>query len=128
MNLCGDKIFSGLISVCFSTESLIHDAKGNRETPSVPQEAGKCVCNDTILSTRENFHSSSFNLVSQKMKKHNGKKASKSAEKAFQYLKGFSVIVLFKIHQGIGFSSVLWVSWSGSLKVLKDIGQMVAVH
>ncbi|XP_072722856.1 cytosolic carboxypeptidase 3 isoform X3 [Ciconia boyciana] len=72
----------------FSSESLTHDAKGNHEKPSVPQEAGKSVCHNTILFTRESFHSSSFNLVSQKMKKHNGKSVSKSAEKTFQYLKG----------------------------------------
>ncbi|KAM9633659.1 cytosolic carboxypeptidase 3 isoform 4-T4 [Morphnus guianensis] len=112
----------------FSSESLTQDAKGSHEKPSVPQEAGKSVCRDTILSTRDNFHSPSFNLVSQKMKKHNGKSVSKSAEKTFQYLKGFSVIVLFEIHQRIGFSSVCWVSWSSYLKVLKDIRQMVAVH
>lgn len=128
MKLCGDKILSGLTSVCFSSESLTQDAKGSHEKPSVPQEAGKSVRHDTILSTRDNFHSPSFNLVSQKMKKHNGKSVSKSAEKTFQYLKGFSVIVLFEIHQRIGFSSVCWVSWSSYLKVLKDIRQMVAVH
>ncbi|XP_075561284.1 cytosolic carboxypeptidase 3 [Pelecanus crispus] len=72
----------------FSSESLTHDAKGKHEEPSVPQEAEKSVRRDTILSTRENFHSSSFNLISQKMKKYNGKKASKSEEKTFQYLKG----------------------------------------
>ncbi|KAM9293716.1 cytosolic carboxypeptidase 3 isoform 6-T7 [Morus bassanus] len=72
----------------FSSESLTHDAKGNHEKPSVPQEAGKGVCCDTILSTRQNFHSSSSNLVSQKMKKHNGRSVSKSAEETFQYLKG----------------------------------------
>ncbi|KAM9633662.1 cytosolic carboxypeptidase 3 isoform 7-T7 [Morphnus guianensis] len=72
----------------FSSESLTQDAKGSHEKPSVPQEAGKSVCRDTILSTRDNFHSPSFNLVSQKMKKHNGKSVSKSAEKTFQYLKG----------------------------------------
>ncbi|XP_075008384.1 cytosolic carboxypeptidase 3 isoform X2 [Calonectris borealis] len=72
----------------FSSESLTCDAKGNHEKPSVPQEAGKSVRRDTILSTRENFRSSSFNLVSQKVKKHNGKSVSKSAEKTFQYLKG----------------------------------------
>lgn len=126
MNLYGDKIFSDLTSLCFRSESLTHDAKGNHEKPSVPQKAGKSVCHDTILST--NFHSSSFNLVSRKMRKHNGKSVSKSAEKTFQYLKGFSVIVLFKIHQRIGFRSVWWVSWSSCLKVLKDIRQMVAVH
>ncbi|XP_052630303.1 cytosolic carboxypeptidase 3-like isoform X3 [Harpia harpyja] len=72
----------------FSSESLTQDAKGSHEKPSVPQEAGKSVCRDTILSTRDNFHSPSFNLVSQKRKKHNGKSVSKSAEKTFQYLKG----------------------------------------
>nr|XP_009912264.1 PREDICTED: cytosolic carboxypeptidase 3-like [Haliaeetus albicilla] len=72
----------------FSSESLTQDAKGSHEKPSVPQEAGKSVCRDTILSTRDNFHSPSFNLVSQKIKKHNGKSVSKSAEKTFQYLKG----------------------------------------
>lgn len=111
MNFCGEKLFSDLTSACFSSESLTHDAKGNYEKPSVPQEAGKSVCRDTTPSTRENFHSSSFNLVSKKMK-HNGKSVSKSAEKTFQYLKGFSVIVLFEIHQRIGFSCVWWVSWS----------------
>ena len=126
MNLCGDKIFSGLTSMCFSSESLTHDAKGNHEKPSVPQEAGRSVCHDTILST--NFHSSSFNLVSQKMKKYNSKSVSKSAEKTFQYLKGSSVIVLFKIHQRVRFSSVWWVSWCSYLKVLKDVRQMVAVY
>ncbi|XP_076191780.1 cytosolic carboxypeptidase 3 isoform X1 [Aptenodytes patagonicus] len=70
----------------FRSESLTHDAKGNHEKPSVPQKAGESVCRDTILST--NFHSSSFNLVSRKMRKHNGKSVSKSAEKTFQYLKG----------------------------------------
>ncbi|KAM6417671.1 cytosolic carboxypeptidase 3 [Pluvialis apricaria] len=72
----------------FRSESLTHDAKGNHEKPHVPQEAGKSVCRDKTPSTRENFHSSSFNLVSKKMKKHNGKSVSKSAEKTFQYLKG----------------------------------------
>ncbi|KAM6285798.1 cytosolic carboxypeptidase 3 isoform 2-T2 [Spheniscus humboldti] len=70
----------------FRSESLTHDAEGNHEKPSVPQKAGKSLCHDTILST--NFHSSSFNLVSRKMRKHNGKSVSKSAEKTFQYLKG----------------------------------------
>ncbi|XP_064308152.1 cytosolic carboxypeptidase 3 isoform X1 [Phalacrocorax carbo] len=72
----------------FSSESLTHDAKGNHEKPSVPQEAGKGVCRDTILSRKQNFHLSSSNMVSQKMKKHNGKSVSKSAEETFQYLKG----------------------------------------
>ncbi|KAM6301681.1 LOW QUALITY PROTEIN: cytosolic carboxypeptidase 3 [Podargus strigoides] len=48
------------------------------------KEAGKGVCHDTTPSTRENFHSSKFNLVSQKMKKHNGKSVSKPAEKHFK--------------------------------------------
>ncbi|KAM6092977.1 cytosolic carboxypeptidase 3 isoform 2-T3 [Theristicus caerulescens] len=72
----------------FSSENVTHDAKGNHEKPSVPQEAGKSVCRDTILSTRENVHSSNSNLISQKMKKHNSKSVSKSTEKTFQYLKG----------------------------------------
>lgn len=106
MNLCGDKIFSGLTSLCFSSKSLTHDAKGNHEKPSVPREAGIRVCCSKILSTRENFHSSSFNLISQKINKNDGQSVSKSAEKTFQYLKGFSVIVLFEIHQIISFHSV----------------------
>lgn len=88
MNLCGDKIFSGLTSLCFSSKSLTHDAKGNHEKPSVPREEGICVCCGKILSTRENFHSSSFNLISQKINKNDGQSVSKSAEKTFQYLKG----------------------------------------
>lgn len=106
MNLCGDKIFSGLTSLCFSSKSLTHGAKGNHEKPSVPREEGICVCCGKILSTRENFHSSSFNLISQKINKNDGQSVSKSAEKTFQYLKGFSVIVLFEIHQIISFRSV----------------------
>ncbi|XP_074021296.1 cytosolic carboxypeptidase 3 [Numenius arquata] len=72
----------------FSSENLIHDVKGNHEKPSISQKAGKSVCHGMIPSTRENFRSSSFNLISQTMKKHNGKSVSKSAEKTFQYLKG----------------------------------------
>lgn len=113
--------------LCFSSESLTHFTNGNHEKPSVPQEAGKHACHDMILS-REYFHSSSFTLVSQKMKKHNGKSVSKSAEKTFHYLKGFSATVLFETHQRIRFSSVWWVSWSSYLKALKDIWQMLSAH
>lgn len=84
--------------MCFSSKTHTHNAKGNHEKPSVPQEAGKGVCHDMILSTKENFHSSSFNLFSQKMKKQKGKSVSKPAEKTFQSLEGFSVIVLLEIH------------------------------
>ncbi|XP_064900483.1 cytosolic carboxypeptidase 3 isoform X5 [Columba livia] len=72
----------------FSSKSLTHGAKGNHEKPSVPREEGICVCCGKILSTRENFHSSSFNLISQKINKNDGQSVSKSAEKTFQYLKG----------------------------------------
>ncbi|XP_062471495.1 cytosolic carboxypeptidase 3 isoform X2 [Pezoporus occidentalis] len=71
-----------------SSKSHTHNAKGKHEKTSVPQEAGKNVCHDMILSTRENFHSSSFNLFSQKMKKQKGKSVSKPAEKTFQSLTG----------------------------------------
>ncbi|XP_014819374.1 PREDICTED: cytosolic carboxypeptidase 3 isoform X4 [Calidris pugnax] len=72
----------------FSSENPTHDGKGNLEKPSVSQKAGKSVYHDMIPSTRENFRSSSFNLITQTVKKHNSKSVSKSAEKTFQYLKG----------------------------------------
>ncbi|XP_021270827.1 cytosolic carboxypeptidase 3 isoform X3 [Numida meleagris] len=70
----------------FSSERLTCNVNGNHEKPSVPQESGKSVFCDVILSRRENFHSSSFNLISQK--KHNGKSVSSSSQKTFQHLKG----------------------------------------
>ncbi|XP_047917109.2 cytosolic carboxypeptidase 3 isoform X2 [Anser cygnoides] len=72
----------------FSPERLTHDAEGNCRKTSVPQKSGKSVCPDIILYTRESFHSSSFNLISQKTKKHDGKSVSSSSEKTLQYLKG----------------------------------------
>lgn len=95
MNLYVDKIFSVLTSVCFSPERLTHDAEGNGRNTSVPQKSRKSVWPDINLSTRESFRSSSFNLISQKTKKHDGRSVSSSSEKTFQYLKGFSVIVVF---------------------------------
>lgn len=106
VNLCGYETFSGLTSVCFSSESLTHDAKGSQREPSLPWEAGKSTCPSTILPTRENCHLDSFNLGSQKMKKRSGKSVSKSAEKTFQALEGFSLSTLFKTHQIIRFTSV----------------------
>ncbi|XP_068524999.1 cytosolic carboxypeptidase 3 isoform X3 [Anas acuta] len=72
----------------FSPERLTHDAEGNGRNTSVPQKSRKSVWPDINLSTRESFHSSSFNLISQKTKKHDGKSVSSSSEKTFQYLKG----------------------------------------
>ncbi|XP_052523952.1 LOW QUALITY PROTEIN: cytosolic carboxypeptidase 3 [Tympanuchus pallidicinctus] len=72
----------------FSSERLTCNTNSDCEKPSVPQEPGKSVFYDIILSRRENFHSSSFNLISQKTKKHNGKSVSNSSQKTFQYFKG----------------------------------------
>nr|XP_038025168.1 cytosolic carboxypeptidase 3 isoform X2 [Anas platyrhynchos] len=72
----------------FSPERLTHDAEGNGRNTSVPQKSRKSVWPDINLSTRESFRSSSFNLISQKTKKHDGRSVSSSSEKTFQYLKG----------------------------------------
>uniref|UniRef100_A0A8V0YQR6 AGBL carboxypeptidase 3 n=3 Tax=Gallus gallus TaxID=9031 RepID=A0A8V0YQR6_CHICK len=72
----------------FSSERLTCNANSNCEKPPVPREAGKSVFCDIIQSRRENFHTSCFNLISQKTKKHNGKSVSNSSQKTFQYLKG----------------------------------------
>ncbi|XP_030334483.1 cytosolic carboxypeptidase 3 isoform X2 [Strigops habroptila] len=106
-----------------SSKSHTHNAKGNNEKPSVPQEAGESVCHDMILSTRENFHSSSFNLFSQKTKKQKDKSVSKPAEKTFQSPKGFSVIVLLEVHRRIGLGFV----WCVSERDKTDGGSTLAV-
>ncbi|XP_064366931.1 cytosolic carboxypeptidase 3 isoform X2 [Dromaius novaehollandiae] len=73
---------------CFSSKRLTRGAEGNHEKPSVSQESKKSVSHAVVLATGENFHSSSFNLISQKMKKYESKSVSSSPEKTFQYSKG----------------------------------------
>lgn len=114
MNLYGNKIFFVLISVCFSSERLTCNANSNCEKPPVPRESGKSVFCDIIQSRRENFHTSCFNLISQKTKKHNGKSVSNSSQKTFQYLKGFSVTVLFQKYWTLGFSRAVRQTVAGS--------------
>ncbi|XP_025909318.1 cytosolic carboxypeptidase 3 isoform X2 [Nothoprocta perdicaria] len=70
---------------CLSSKRLPYGAESIHEKPSMSQEPKKSA---VVLATRENFHSSSFNLISQKMKKLESKSVCNSSEKTFQYAKG----------------------------------------
>ncbi|XP_068795329.1 cytosolic carboxypeptidase 3 isoform X3 [Struthio camelus] len=76
------------VGECFSSKRLTYGAEGNHEKPSMSQESKKRVSHAVVLSTREIFHSSSFNLISQKMKNYESKSVSNSPKKTFQYSKG----------------------------------------